>query len=104
MYAVIKTGGLQFRVEKDDVIKIPRLNKEAGDEVELNDVIMFSSDGQAVYGTPLVDGAKVMAEVVDEARGKKLIVFKMKRRKGYRRKNGHRQWYTEVRVKDIIAP
>ncbi len=103
MYAIIKTGGLQYRVVKDDVIQVPRLHKNPGDEVELNEVMLLTSDDATIIGKPLVDGAKVVAEVLDEARGKKLIIFKMKRRKGYRRKNGHRQWYTELRIKDIVS-
>lgn len=104
MYAVVKTGGHQFHVEKDAVIKVPRLNMNVGDTVELEDVLMLSSEAGVTYGTPVVDGAKVIVEVVAEARDKKVIVFKMKRRKKFRRKNGHRQWFTELRVKDIVAP
>lgn len=103
MYAVVKTGGTQVRVAKDDVVRVPRLNKNSGDEVELNEVMLLSSDGQVTVGKPYIEGAKVVAEVVEEARDKKIIVFKMKRRKGYRRKNGHRQWYTELRIKDIVS-
>ncbi len=104
MYAVIKTGGMQFRVSKDDVIEVPRLQKESGDEVEFADIMMLSIDGETTIGKPNIDGAKVVAEVIEEARGKKKIVFKMKRRKGYRNKNGHRQWHTQLLIKDILAP
>ncbi len=104
MYAVIKTGGLQFRVDKDDVLNVPRLGKNPGDEIEIENVMLISSDENTMIGKPTLDGAKVIAEVVEEARDKKIIVFKMKRRKGYRNKNGHRQWYTQIRIKEIVAP
>ncbi|OQY30226.1 MAG: 50S ribosomal protein L21 [Candidatus Cloacimonetes bacterium 4572_55] len=103
MYAIMMTGGLQYRVTKNDVIQVPRMNMEPGDDVEIGQVMLYASDtGQITVGKPMIEGAKVYAKVLDEARGKKLIVFKMKRRKKYRRKNGHRQWYTELLIKDIV--
>lgn len=103
MFAVIKTGGKQYRVEKDDIIKVERLVGEAGDTVTLDDVLMLGGDGEAQVGEPLLEGASVQAEVLEQKRGQKIIVFKKKRRKNYRRKNGHRQYETVLRVTDILA-
>ena len=103
MYAIVKSGAQQFKVQKDETIKVSRLNKKPGDVVELDQVILLSDDNGVTLGNPIIEGVKVVAEVINEARGKKLIVFKMKRRKKYRRKNGHRQWFTELKVKDIIT-
>ncbi|MGQ0676409.1 MAG: 50S ribosomal protein L21 [Rhodospirillales bacterium] len=91
MFAVIKSGGKQYKVAKDDVIEVEKLAAEAGKQVELKDVLMLSDAGKVEIGTPLVKGASVTAEVVKQARGPKVIVFKKRRRKNYRRKKGHRQ-------------
>ncbi len=104
MFAVIKTGGKQYRVEPDDVIRIERIAGEAGDEVAFDDVLMLGADGDTTLGAPLVDGAKVLGTLVEQARGKKIIVFKKKRRKNYRRRNGHRQELSIVRITDIAGP
>lgn len=101
MYAVIKTGGKQYRVAKDDVIKVEKLDGEAGDKIEFGEVLMVVGDGDPVIGAPLVSGAKVMAEVLEQNRASKIIVFKKKRRHNYRRKKGHRQHQTVVRITDI---
>ena len=101
MYAVIKTGGKQYRVAKDDIIKIEKLDAEAGDKVEFKDVLMVGGEGDAAIGTPLLDGAVVTAEVLEQTRAAKIIVFKKKRRHNYRRKKGHRQHQTVVRITGI---
>jgi large subunit ribosomal protein L21 len=103
MYVVFRTGGKQFRAQPGTRIRIPTLEVEAGETVTFDDVLLLS-DGEAVrVGQPNVDGASVTAEVVGHGRDKKIIVFKRKRRKGYRRKQGHRQGYTEIRVSEIQA-
>jgi len=104
MFAVIKTGGKQYRVATDDVIKIERIAGEAGDTVAFDNVLMLASEGNTTVGAPLVDGAKVTGELVEQARGEKIIVFKKKRRKNYRRTNGHRQELSIVRITDISGP
>jgi large subunit ribosomal protein L21 len=101
MYAVIKTGGKQYRVEPNDILKIEKLEGEAGDKIEFTEVLMVGEDGDTVIGAPLVEGAKVTAEVLEQARAAKIIVFKKKRRHNYRRKKSHRQHQTVVRISDI---
>ena len=103
MFAVIKTGGKQYKVAKNDVIRVERLAGEAGDTVELGEVLMVGDGGNVTVGTPVVAGATVAATVVDQIRDDKVIVFKKKRRKNYRRKNGHRQHLTVLRVTDILT-
>ncbi|MEO0325250.1 MAG: 50S ribosomal protein L21 [Myxococcota bacterium] len=102
MYAVIKTGGKQYRVQEGDVLRVEKLAGEVGDTVTLEEVLMIGGDTVAV-GTPTVSGAAVTAEIVAQDRAKKIIVFKMKRRKNYRRKYGHRQPYTELRITGVTA-
>jgi|SaaInl4_135m_RNA_FD_contig_51_1008443_length_974_multi_8_in_0_out_0_2 large subunit ribosomal protein L21 len=104
MFAVIKTGGKQYRVKPDDLIRIERIAGEAGDEVAFDNVLMLGAEGDTTVGAPLVDGAKVVGTLVEQARDKKIIVFKKKRRKNYRRRNGHRQELSIVRITDIAAP
>ncbi len=104
MFAVIKTGGKQYRVTPDDVIRIERISGEAGDKVSFNDVLMLADDGKTAVGTPLVDGARVTGTLMEQTRGEKIIVFKKKRRKNYRRRNGHRQDLSVVRITDISGP
>ena len=101
MYAVIKTGGKQYRVAKNDVIVVERLTGSAGDKIELDQVLMLDDGKEPTLGTPLVDGARVAATVLDQSRGDKIIVFKRKRRKGYRKKQGHRQNFTEIRIEEV---
>ena len=103
MFAVIKTGGKQYRVKADDVITIEKLAGEAGDAISFDDVLMVGGDGDTTIGTPTVDGASVAGEVVEQTRGAKIIVFKKKRRKDYRRKKGHRQDLTKVRITEILT-
>ena len=101
MYAVIRSGGKQHRVEPGQSIRVEKLGGEIGDTVELSEVLLVAGDGDARVGTPLVDGAKAVGTITAQARGPKITVFKMKRRKGYKRKQGHRQAFTEVRVDRI---
>ncbi len=103
MYAVIRTGGKQFRAEPGKKIRVPSLDMEPGESITFDEVLL-AFDGNAVQvGVPTVGGAKVMAEVVRHGRDRKIIIFKRKRRKGYRRKQGHRQGFTEVRVDQIVV-
>jgi large subunit ribosomal protein L21 len=97
-YAVVRAGGLQFRVAEGDTIRVPRMASDVGATVELGDVLALETEGELRVGTPLVDGATVTAEVVGHGRGRKVTVFKKKRRKGYQRKRGHRQDFTELRI------
>ena len=102
MYAIIDFKGKQFSAEKDKKIKVPYLaDKEAGNEVIIEDVLLLNTGDDIVVGAPKVSNAKVIAEVVNHVRDPKVIVFKKKRRKGYVNKNGHRQSYTNIIVKDI---
>jgi large subunit ribosomal protein L21 len=101
MYAVIETGSKQHRVSAGDQLRIERLTVEAGQPVTFDRVLLVNKDGQLSVGTPTVAGASVLADVVEHIRGEKQIVFKLKRRKGYRRKQGHRQELTVVRIKEI---
>ncbi len=103
MYAVVQTGGKQYRVAVGDTIDVERLDAEPGGEVALDRVLMVVRDGGVLIGRPLVEGAKVVAEVVDQVKGPKLIVFKMKPKKRYRRKTGHRQKLTRLTIKEIVA-
>ena len=101
MYAVIRTGGKQYRVAKNDVIEVEKLDAEPGRSVELSDVLMVGEGESVSVGTPVVAGASVSATVLDQAKGPKVIIFKKRRRKNSRRRNGHRQLLTVLRVTDI---
>jgi large subunit ribosomal protein L21 len=104
MYAVVKTGGKQYRVTPGEVIKVERLDGEVGATIALNQVLMIGGDGAKLrVGTPMIDGAKVAAEVLEQAKAPKVIVFKKRRRKNYRRKRGHRQLQTVLRIQDIAV-
>jgi large subunit ribosomal protein L21 len=103
MYAVIKTGGKQYRVTAGDVISVEKLVAEPGSTISLDEVLMVGEAGNPTVGTPTVAGASVKAEVVEQTRGDKIIVFKKKRRQGYRRKAGHRQDLTVLRITDIAG-
>ncbi len=98
MFAVVRTGGKQLRVAPGESVRVEKLDGAIGDTVELDEVLLVGGEGDARIGTPLVQGVKVVGTITDQARGPKLTIFKMKRRKGYRRKTGHRQFYTEIRV------
>ena len=101
MYAVIETGGKQYRVNEGDVIRVEKLPADVGSNIGFDRVLMVGQGDQVRVGTPLVDGASVTGTVVEQDRGRKIIVFKMKKRKNYRRKQGHRQDYTGVRIEKI---
>lgn len=101
MYAVIKSGGKQHRVEPGETLRLEKLNAEAGDTVNFEEVMLIGNDGNVVVGAPFVKGGKVTAEVVNHGRGKKVTILKMRRRKHYRRQGGHRQWFTQVKITDI---
>ena len=100
-YAVVRTGGYQYRVSEGDRIRVPRLQEKPGVTVELDEVLAVSNDGELSVGKPLVEGASVDAEVVRHGRRGKIIVYKKKRRKGYQKTQGHRQDYTELRITGI---
>ena len=101
MYAVIRTGGKQVRVEPGESVRVEKLAGDPGAEIQLGDVLLVGDDDSVTVGTPVVDGASVRGTITAQARHPKIRVFKMKRRKGYRRMQGHRQDYTEVRVDSI---
>ena len=103
MYAVIKTGGKQYKVAKDDVITVEKLPGEPGNSINLDAVLMLDDGKKQTLGKPLVEGAVVAAEILEQKRDKKIIIFKKRRRKNYRRKNGHRQDITVLKVTDILA-
>ena len=102
-YAVMKTGGKQYRVVADDILEIEKVAGEAGETVSFDDVLMIGGDGAPTVGSPMIDGASVSAEVIEQKRGRKIIVFKKKRRKNYRRKNGHRQELTKIKILEVLG-
>ena len=101
-YAIVHTGGKQYRVSTGDTIRVESIPGDLGDTVELTDVRMLSQDGQVTLGTPIVDGARVVTEITDSGKGKKIVVFKYKSKVRYRRKKGHRQLFTDLTVTDIL--
>ena len=101
-YAILKTGGKQYRVSLGDIIDVDRLPVESGAEVELDKIFALSENGQVTLGQPLIEGAKVIAQVQAQARDKKIRVFKYKRKTRYRRTIGHRQAYTRLQIVDVI--
>ena len=103
MYAIIKTSGKQYKVEPGQDFDVDRIAGDEGAAVEFADVLAIVKDDSTVFGTPTVAGAKVTAEIKKHFRGPKLIVFKMKRRKDSRKRNGHREQFTEVEIKSVIA-
>lgn len=103
MYAVVKTGGKQYRVAKDDVLTIEKLDGEAGAVIELEQVLAINDGKGLTIGTPMIDGARVAATVLEQKKGKKVLIFKKKRRQNYRRTKGHRQQLTVIRISDILA-
>jgi large subunit ribosomal protein L21 len=103
MYAVVRSGGKQYRVSPGGSVRVERLPGEVGASITLDDVLMVGGEGDVKIGTPTVDGASVTGTIVAQGRGPKIRVFKMKRRKGYRRTQGHRQDYTEIRIDGISA-
>ncbi len=104
MYAIFRAQGKQFRAEPDATLRLPSLEAEPGDKVSFDEVLLAEREGDVRVGTPTLEGARVAAEVVRHGKDDKIVVYKMKRRKGYRRKQGHRQGFTEVRVLEIGFP
>jgi large subunit ribosomal protein L21 len=103
MYAVIQTGGKQYRVSRGDMITVEKLEGAPGDRIEIASVLMLGEGDQVTVGRPHLDQARVVGTIVRQTRGPKVIVFKHKRRKGYQKKQGHRQWQTLLRVTDIVT-
>ncbi len=101
MYAIVTIAGQQFKVEKDQQIYVHRLQNEVDSNVEFSDVLLVDNDGKVKVGAPTVKGALVSAKVVDHLKGDKVVVFKKKRRKGYKVKNGHRQSFTKILIENI---
>lgn len=105
MYAIISYKGNQYKVERDKIIRVPFLSgHEVGSRIEIDDIFMIRNDDKVSVGTPSLPGAKVTAEILAHKKDKKVIVFKKKRRKGYAKKSGHRQDFTELKIKDIASP
>ena len=104
MYAIVDIKGFQFRAEKNAVLRVPLLNTaEPGQALEFDRVLLVRKDDEVVVGTPVVEGAAIVAEVIDHGKGKKKVIYHHKRRKGYRKLNGYRHQFTEVTIKNVIA-
>ena len=101
MYAIVEIAGQQFKVEKDDEIFVHRLEAKPGTQVEFNEVLLVDHDGKISVGAPHVEGSKISAKVLEEARGDKVIVFKKKRRKGFQKETGHRQDFSKILIESI---
>ena len=102
MYAIVEIAGQQFKVEKDQQIFVHRLEEKEGAKVEFDNVLLIDNNGKINVGAPAISGAKVTAKVLDHVKGDKVVVFKKKRRKGYRVKNGHRQAFTQIEIQSIV--
>ena len=103
MYAIVEIAGQQFKVENERKVYVHRLPQEEGADVAFEKVLLIDNDGVISIGTPVVEGAKVTATVLKHLKGDKVIVFKKKRRKGYKKKNGHRQYLTQIQITEILA-
>jgi len=103
MYVIVDIQGQQFKVEKDQKLFVHRINADQGAKVEFEKVLLADNDGAVTVGAPVIEGAKVVAEVISHVKGEKVLIFHKKRRKGYRKLNGHRQQFTEITIKEIIA-
>jgi large subunit ribosomal protein L21 len=103
MFAIVEIAGQQFKVEKDQYLYVHRLQQEVGASIELNKVLLVNNNGSISVGLPTVSGATIQAKVLDHLKGDKVIVFKKKRRKGYRKLNGHRQMFTKIQIEAIKA-
>jgi large subunit ribosomal protein L21 len=101
MYALIKTGGKQYRVAEGDLLRVEKIAGKVGEAVEFDAVLMIVNGEQVEIGRPTLENSKVVGEIIEQGKGEKVIVFKSKRRKGYRKKQGHRQQYTALRIKEI---
>ena len=103
MYAIVEIAGQQFKVEKERKVYVHRLPQDEGADVAFEKVLLLDNEGVISIGTPVVEGAKVTAKVLKHLKGDKVIVFKKKRRKGYRKKNGHRQYLTQIQITEVLA-
>ena len=103
MYAIVEIAGQQFKVAKDQKVFVHRLSEEEGSNVNFDNVLLLDNDGQVQIGAPAIDGAQVSAKILRHLKGDKVIVFKKKRRKGYKKKNGHRQYLSEIQIENIVA-
>lgn len=103
MYAIIRTGGKQYQVAAGDRLRVEKIEGEIGDTVEIADVLLVADGDERKIGQPVLEGAKVTARIIEQGKGKKVLVFKKKKRKGYQVKNGHRQLFTGLEVKEISA-
>ena len=103
MFAVIRSGGKQHQVALGEIIKLDKINADQGSVFETKEILLINKEGSIKIGTPLVEGASVKGTILNQVQGKKVIIFKRRRRKGYRRKNGHRQDYTLVKISSIEA-
>ncbi|MBM3901946.1 MAG: 50S ribosomal protein L21 [Verrucomicrobia bacterium] len=103
MYAVLESGGKQYRVSAGDTLEVERIAADAGQSIRLDRILLVNNDGKVSVGAPLVQGAAVTADVVEHIRGDKKIIWKMRRRKGYHKKQGHRQELTVLKIKEITA-
>ena len=103
MYAIIRTGGKQYQVAAGDTLRVEKLQGEVGDTVELSDVLLVADGEDVKVGKPVVDGAKVVAKIAEQGKAKKVLVFKKKKRKGYRVLRGHRQLFTALSIEEITA-
>ncbi len=103
MYAIIATGGKQYRVAEGDVLRVEKIEAGVGEVFEFNDVLTVVKDGEVVVGKPMVNGAKVIAKVVEHGKGKKILVFKYKAKSNYRKRQGHRQPFTKIMIEKIDA-
>jgi large subunit ribosomal protein L21 len=104
MYAVIETGGKQYRVQPGDTVVVETLPGDSGDAVEFGRVLLISDDESVAVGRPVIEGARVTGQIVEQVLGEKLTVYKFKRRKNYRKRNGHRQQYTAVKIENVVGP
>lgn len=103
MYAIVETGGKQYKIQPGEVLRVEKLPGNVGDAVAFDKVLMLGTDDDVRVGTPMVGGARVTGRIVDQDKGRKVVIFKFKRRKGYRLKKGHRQLFTAVRIDAIEA-
>jgi large subunit ribosomal protein L21 len=103
MYAIVEIAGQQFKVAKDQKVFVHRLSEEEGASVNFDNVLLLDNDGKVEVGAPAIDGAQVSAKILRHLKGDKVIVFKKKRRKGYKKKNGHRQYLSEIQIESIVA-
>ena len=102
MYAIIQTGGKQYKISPGDTLRVEKIPGQRGDNIELKDVRLYAEGDNLLVGNPQLTNVKVVGEIMDQRRAKKIIIFKMKRRKGYAKKQGHRQFYTTLKIKEIL--